>query len=64
MYVATLPAARGRGVGAAMTIAPLYEARQMGYHGGILQSSQMGYPLYRRLGFQHLCAMEHFYWEG
>lgn len=63
MYVATLPSARGRGVGAAMTLAPLYESRQLGYHAGILQSSQMGYPVYRRLGFQHLCALEHFYWS-
>lgn len=64
MFVATLPAARGRGVGAAMTLRPLYEARRLGYHAGILQSSEMGYPVYRRLGFQHLCNIEHFYWAG
>jgi GNAT superfamily N-acetyltransferase len=64
MFVATLPQARGRGVGAAMTLAPLYQARELGYRAGILQSSEMGYPLYRRLGFQHLCAMEHFYWQS
>ena len=64
MFVATLPAARGRGVGAAMTLRPLYDARQLGYQAGILQSSQMGYPIYRRMGFQHLTAMEHFYWPG
>jgi GNAT superfamily N-acetyltransferase len=64
MYVATLPAARGRGVGAAMTLAPLHAARRLGYHAGILQSSQMGYSVYRRLGFQHLCNIEHFYWSA
>jgi GNAT superfamily N-acetyltransferase len=63
MFVATLPPARGKGLGAAMTLAPLYEARQLGFLAGILQSSQMGYPVYQRLGFQHLCAMEHFYWS-
>ena len=62
--VATLPAARKRGVGAAMTLGPLYEARDLGYRAGILQSSEMGYPVYRKLGFQHLTAMEHFYWPG
>jgi len=61
--VATLPAARKRGVGAAMTLGPLYEARDLGYRAGILQSSEMGYPVYRKLGFQHLTAMEHFYWS-
>jgi hypothetical protein len=40
----------------------LYEARRLGYQAGILQSSQMGYSVYRRLGFQHLCNIEHFYW--
>jgi GNAT superfamily N-acetyltransferase len=63
-FVSTQPEGRGKGVGAAMTLAPLYQARQLGYQAGVLQSSEMGYPLYRRLGFQHLCAMEHFDWEG
>ena len=64
LCVATLPAARRRGLGAAMTLRPLYEARELGYQAGILQSSQMGYPVYRQLGFQHVTAMEHFYWPG
>ena len=64
MFVATLPAARRRGVGAALTLGPLFEARQMGYRLGILQSSEMGYPVYRQLGFQHLTSMENYYWPG
>jgi GNAT superfamily N-acetyltransferase len=64
MFVATLPTSRGRGVGAAMTLSPLYEARDLGYRAGIWQSSQMGYPIYRKLGFQHLTAMEIYYWSG
>jgi GNAT superfamily N-acetyltransferase len=63
-YVSTLPEGRGKGVGAAMTLAPLYQARQLGYQAGVLQSSEMGYAVYRRLGFQHLCSVEHFDWEG
>ncbi|HLF87344.1 MAG TPA: GNAT family N-acetyltransferase [Anaerolineales bacterium] len=59
--VATLPEARGKGIGAAITLQPLLEGREMGYRAGILQSSDMGFRVYQRLGFKHLCQMEHFY---
>lgn len=62
--VSTLPAARGHGIGSAMTLIPLIEAREMGYRAGILQSSKMGYGLYRRLGFQKRCQIDHFYWRA
>jgi GNAT superfamily N-acetyltransferase len=61
LCVATVPHARGRGLGAALTLAPLFEARALGYRAGILQSSALGYPIYLRLGFQKLCDMAHFY---
>ena len=61
--IATLPEARGRGIGAALTLAPLQDAREMGFRYGVLQSSEMGFPVYRRLGFEQLCVMEHYYWE-
>lgn len=63
-FVATLPQARGRGLGGAMSLAALLEARQMGYRIGILQSSEMGFPVYRRLGFQHVCKVDHYYRTG
>ena len=63
-FVATLPEARGQGIGAAMTLTPLWEAQQMGYRAGILQSSELGFPVYRRLGFEKLCAMDHYYRQG
>ena len=59
--VATLPNARGKGIGAAITLKPLLEAREMGYRIGVLQSSEMGFNVYKKLGFRHLCQIEHFY---
>lgn len=61
--VATIPEARGQGIGAALTLSPLLNAAELGYHAGVLQSSEMGFSVYRRLGFQHLCQMDHFYWR-
>jgi GNAT superfamily N-acetyltransferase len=62
--VATLPAARRRGIGTAVTRAPLLEARAMGHRVGILQSSPMGLAVYDRMGFRTVCRMEHFLWKA
>jgi len=53
--VATIPEARGRGIGRLMTELPLIEARQRGYRIGILQASSMGYSIYKRIGFEEIC---------
>jgi len=60
--VSTVHEARSRGLGTALTIAALKEARDEGYRVGILQASKMGYPVYERLGFKKVCDMEHYYW--
>ena len=55
--VSTLPKARRQGIGAAMTIHALQDARQRGYRIGILQASQMGLPVYKRIGFKEYCKI-------
>ena len=61
--VATLPDWRGRGLGAAVSLAPLLDARRQGYKVGVLQSSEMGYKVYQRLGFREVCRISHYYWQ-
>ncbi len=58
--VATIPEARGKGIGTAMTVRPLLEARAMGCRIGVLQSSLMAVDVYRRLGFREYCKLNHY----
>jgi GNAT superfamily N-acetyltransferase len=62
--VTCIPEARGLGVGSAVTLAPLLKAREMGYRIGILQASQKGYNVYRRLGFQDFGNLSLYLWEN
>lgn len=50
--VGTLDEARCQGIGSAITLRALLDARERGYRVGMLQSSEMGYNVYRRLGFE------------
>lgn len=51
--VATLPSAQGKGIGAAITLMPLIEARDKGgYNFAVLFSTEMGIKVYERIGFR------------
>lgn len=54
-HVATVPEARGQGIGTAMAVAAARAGRERGYRAGILTASGEGHSIYRRLGFQDCC---------
>lgn len=62
--VTCIPEVRGRGIGAAITQVPLLDARAMGYRVGILQASELGYRVYRRLGFQDYGKLSVYLWKN
>jgi predicted N-acetyltransferase YhbS len=64
LWVATAAEARGQGIGAAVTLAPLHAAREAGYRVGILHATPLGLPVYRRLGFRERCTMDIWAREG
>ena len=43
---------RGRGIGAAITLGGLADARAAGYRYGVLFATEPGAPVYRRIGFR------------
>jgi len=62
--VSCISDARGQGIGSSVTLAPLLRAREMGYRIGVLQASQKGYNIYRRLGFQDFGKLSLYLWEN
>ncbi len=58
--ICTLPEARGRGIGGAITQFALLQASALGYRVSVLQATPMGFPVYRRLGYE-TCAVFHEY---
>ena len=55
--VATLRPFRRRGYGTAMTLRPLLDAKRLGARRVILQASEEGAPVYRRIGFEALATV-------
>lgn len=50
--VATVPEERGRGIGRAVTLAAMHAGAAAGAAIAVLQSTEMGHGIYRRLGFE------------
>lgn len=50
--ITTRTARRGKGIGTAMTVRPLLDARDAGFGTAVLQASEEGFPIYSRLGFE------------
>lgn len=51
---------RRQGIGEAMTWEILRAGRESGCQIGVLQSSEMAYPLYQRMGFETVVTYQHF----
>jgi len=56
-HVVTLPPARGRGVGRAITAAALQYAKNEGAMHAALQASEMGFSVYQAIGFVKYCDL-------
>jgi GNAT superfamily N-acetyltransferase len=61
-FVMTVPEVRGRGIGAAVTIAGLRPALAAGYEVGVLTSSPLGRKVYERIGFREYCTIDVYTW--
>lgn len=61
--VACVGAARERGIGSAISLAALREARARGYRAAVLESSPSGFNVYSRLGFRECCRLRSYIWN-
>lgn len=62
-HVVTHEDFRRQGIGAAITLMALREARTRGWHIAVLTASSLGYDIYYRLGFRSFCQMSTYEWE-
>jgi GNAT superfamily N-acetyltransferase len=62
-FIATAPAWRRQGLGAAITVAALQAARKQGAVWAVLCASSMGHSVYRRVGFSDLVPIRIFTWR-
>jgi ribosomal protein S18 acetylase RimI-like enzyme len=62
--VTTIPMWRKKGVGALMVKKALRFSESRGYKVGVLQASDMGLGLYRRLGFRKFAVSKEYIWKN
>jgi GNAT superfamily N-acetyltransferase len=55
--VSTVPHARGQGIASALVRAALRAGMARGYRVGVIHASEMGEPIYHRLGFRAYCTL-------
>lgn len=63
-HISTLPEYRHQGIGTQMSLAPLQLAEKLGYRYGVLQASEMGEPVYRKIGFKEYYSFGIYGWTG
>jgi GNAT superfamily N-acetyltransferase len=61
--LATLESARGQGIGLAVTAALMNLGRDLGADAAILTASDMGYPVYRKIGFETAFELVSYTWN-
>lgn len=61
--VATRKMARGRGIGTAMTCEAMLLAKDLGYDFAVIQSSKMGLPVYKKIGFVEYSKVKTYAWK-
>lgn len=61
--VTTISNWRKKGAGASMVSYALRFSQSLGYNIGVLQASDMGFNLYRRLGFKKYCEFKEYHWK-
>ena len=60
--IGTVPEARGRGIGYAVTAWLMEAARERGCSEAILHASAEGFPVYERLGYETVCHLAQMVW--
>jgi ribosomal protein S18 acetylase RimI-like enzyme len=60
--VGTLKKFQHRGIGTAITIAPLIDAQKREFEIAILTATTQGFPVYKRIGFNKLHVLDQYFW--
>ena len=61
--ISTVERVRRQSIGASVPLVAFREARDLGFTVGVLGSSEMGYPVYRRLGLIEYCRFGLYEWH-